>query len=347
VTAIPAPGADAASAALARRLRAAIAAVALFVLAVGGFIWSVSIGPEHIGVWTIAKGTFVQGHDTKQLIVHLIRLPRALLAVLAGAGLAVSGAVMQSLTRNPLGSPDILGVTSGAAVTVALTSVIVPSFGGIGTIFLSLAGGAFGAALVFAIARFGRGGLSPVRLALAGMTISLLFFALMQGILIVFSQNSELFFFWLVGGVTYARWSDIHDAWPFLTAGFALALALAHSLNILALGDDVARGLGQNVGRTRFLSVVCVVLLAGAAVGVAGPVAFLALIIPHIVRKLVGHNHLVVLPVCMIAGAALLLYADIVSRYLNTHVATPAGVVVAPIGSAVFIYLARREKLAG
>ena len=329
MTAVPAPSAGAAPAALARRLRALLAATTLLALAIGGFIWSVSIGPEHVGVWTIVKGTFAQGHDTKQLIVHLIRLPRALLAVLAGAGLAVAGAVMQSLTRNPLGSPDILGVNNGAAVTVALTSVIVPSLGGISTIFLSLAGGAVAAALVFGIARFGRGGMSPVRLALAGMTISLLAFALLQGILIIFSQNAELFFFWLVGGVTYARWTDIHDAYPWLVAGFVLAMLLARSLNVLALGDDVARGLGQNVGRTRFLSVVCVVMLAGAAVGVAGPVAFLGLIVPHIVRKLVG------------------LYADIVSRHLNSHVETPAGVVVAPIGALVFIYLARREKLAG
>ena len=347
MTAVPAPSAGAAPAALARRLRALLAATTLLALAIGGFIWSVSIGPEHVGVWTIVKGTFAQGHDTKQLIVHLIRLPRALLAVLAGAGLAVAGAVMQSLTRNPLGSPDILGVNNGAAVTVALTSVIVPSLGGISTIFLSLAGGAVAAALVFGIARFGRGGMSPVRLALAGMTISLLAFALLQGILIIFSQNAELFFFWLVGGVTYARWTDIHDAYPWLVAGFVLAMLLARSLNVLALGDDVARGLGQNVGRTRFLSVVCVVMLAGAAVGVAGPVAFLGLIVPHIVRKLVGHNHLVVVPLCMVAGAALLLYADIVSRHLNSHVETPAGVVVAPIGALVFIYLARREKLAG
>ncbi|HZT93002.1 MAG TPA: iron ABC transporter permease [Gaiellaceae bacterium] len=347
MTTVQLPGASAASAALARRLRAVATLGGLVALAAGGFVWSVSIGPEHIGLWTIVKGTFAQGHDTKQLIVHLIRLPRALLAVLAGGTLAVSGAVMQSLTRNPLGAPDVLGVTSGAAVTVAIASTIVPSLGGISTIFLSFAGASVASALVFGIARFGRGGLSPVRLALAGVTISLLLYALMQGILIAFTQNAELFFFWLVGGVTYAQWHDIHLAFPWMAAGLALAMLLARRLNVLALGDDVARGLGQNVSRTRLLSVVCVVLLAGAAVGVAGPVAFLALVVPNIVRRLVGHNHFVVLPACMVAGAALLLYADVASRYLNPHVETPAGVVVAPIGATVFVYLARREKLAG
>src|SRR3954467_12153624 len=271
MTAVSAPSAGAASAALARRLRALLALAGFTALAVGGFIWSVSIGAEHIPVWTIVKGTFAQGHDTKQLIVHLIRLPRALLAVLAGGSLAVSGAVMQSLTRNPLGSPDILGITNGAAATVALTSVIIPSVGGVSVIFLSLAGGSVAAMLVFGIARYGRGGISPVRLALAGMTIALLAFAIMQGILIVWSQNPQLFFFWLVGGVTDAQWQDIHIAYPFIVVGLVLAMLLARPLNILALGDDVARGLGQNVGRIRFLCVACSVLLAGGAVGVAGP----------------------------------------------------------------------------
>ncbi|HEY3922318.1 MAG TPA: iron ABC transporter permease [Gaiellaceae bacterium] len=347
MTAVPASGAGAASAALARRLRGPIAFVVFTALAIGGFIWSVSIGPEQIGFGALVRGTFAQGHNTQQLIVHLIRLPRALLAVLAGATLALSGAIMQSVTRNPLGAPDVLGVTSGSAVTVALATTIVPSLGGINQLFLSFGGGGIAALMVFGIARYGRGGLSPVRLALAGVTISLLLYAVMQGVLIAFTQNADLFFFWLVGGVTYARWADIHTAYPWMVAGIVLAMLLARPLNILALGDDVARGLGQNVGRIRFVSLVCVVLLAGAAVGVAGPVAFLALIVPNIVRRIVGQNHFAVLPVSAVAGAALLLYADILARHLTSHTEVPAGVVVAPIGATLFILLARREKIAG
>src|SRR5205823_12647390 len=137
---------------------------------------------------------------------------------------------------------------------------------------------------------------------------------------------------------------DIHDAYPWLVAGFVLAMLLARSLNVLALGDDVARGLGQNVGRTRFLSVVCVVMLAGAAVGVAGPVAFLGLIVPHIVRKLVGHNHPVVVPPCMVARAAPLLHADLLSRPPHSPLAPPAGVLLAPPRPPLFLYPARRRK---
>lgn len=225
--------------------------------------------------------------------------------------------------------------------------MIVPGLAGVDTIFLALAGGGLAAVLVFGIARLARGGVSPVRLTLAGITISLLAVALLQGILIVFSQDSELFFFWLVGGVTYANWHDVHTAYPWLLAGFVLAILLAKSLNGLALGDDVARGLGYHVGRARFLSGLCIVLLACAAVGVVGPIAFIGLIAPHIVKRATGsNNHFVVLPLSMMAGAALLLYADIAARHLDTHVEMPAGIVVAPLGALLFIYLARREKLA-
>jgi iron complex transport system permease protein len=169
----------------------------------------------------------------------------------------------------------------------------------------------------------------------------------LQGLLIAFSDDADHFFYWLVGGVTYAQWHQIHIGYPWMVAGLVLALLLARPLNLLALGDDIAKGLGQNVGRTRFLAIFCVVLLTGAAVGVAGPIAFIGLIVPHIVRKFVGHNHLVVLPLSMIVGAALVLYADILARHLNSHIEFPCGMVVAPIGAALFIYLARREKIAG
>ena len=348
MTAVPAPGAGAASAALARRIRAAIVFAAFTAVAIGGFVWSVSLGPEHIGFGTILKGTFVQGHSTAQLIVHIIRLPRALLAVLAGAALAASGAVMQSVTRNPLGAPEILGVTYGAAVTAALATTIVPSLAGVNTVWLSFAGGGTAAIIVYAIARYSRGGMSPARLALAGYTITLMLWGVLQGLLIAFTQDSDKFFFWLVGGVTTAEWSQVHVAYPWLAAGFVLALLLARPLNVLALGDDVAKGLGQNIARTRFLALLCVVLLTGAAVGVAGPIAFVGLIVPHIVRRLVGStNHFVVLPLSMIVGAALVLYADIAVRHVASHVALPCGILVAPIGSLLFIYLARREKIAG
>jgi iron complex transport system permease protein len=341
-----ATGGGAAAAAPRRHLRAAFWFVAMTTLFCVGFVWSVSIGTEPISLHDILRGMIDPAQtNVHQLVVHLIRLPRALLAGLVGATLAVAGVVMQSITRNPLGAPEILGVNAGAAVTVALASTIAPGIAGAGMIALAFAGGGAAAALVFGLAHFGRGGLSPVKLALAGVTISLLLFSLMQGILIVFSQDPSLFFFWLIGGVNYAEWGEIRTAAPWMAAGLVLALFLAARLNVLALGDDVARGLGQNVGMTRFIGALSVVLLAGGAVGVAGPVAFLGLITPHIVRKLVGHNHFVVLPVSIVLGAALFIYADIGSRYLSSGIETPSGVVTAIVGAPIFIYLARKEKV--
>lgn len=324
-------------------------AVLLAVLFCVGFVWSVSIGTEPIGLGDILHGIVLTSSSTDsvpQLVVHLIRLPRALLAAMVGGGLAVAGVVMQSITRNPLGAPDILGVSAGAAVAVALASTIWPGLAGYGLIVLSFGGAALAAALVFGLARFGRGGLSPVRLALAGVTISILLFSLMQGILIVFSQDPSLFFFWLVGGVNYAEWHEVRTAAPWMVLGFALAMLLAARLNVLALGDDVAKGLGQNVGLTRFVGSISVVLLAGAAVAVAGPVAFIGLIAPHIVRRLVGYNHFVVIPLSLLLGAAMFVYADIASRFLIEGGETPSGIVTALLGAPLFILLARREKVA-
>jgi iron complex transport system permease protein len=201
--------------------------------------------------------------------------------------------------------------------------------------------------LVFVLGSVSRGGLTPVTLALAGAAVSAMLAALTSAVILIDVQTLDAYRFWAVGSVAGRAAAVAGQVQWFLLVGALIGLASAPALNALALGDDVARGLGQNVGCVRFVSVVCVVLLAGAAVGVAGPVAFLGLIVPHIVRKLTAtQNHLVVLPVCMVAGAALLLYADIVSRHLNSHVETPAGVVVAPIGALAFIYLARREKVA-
>lgn len=317
----------------------------LVVLAVGGFVWSMSIGPQPIGLGTLVKATFVPNHSVPDLVVHLVRLPRALLAALAGAALAVAGLVMQAITRNPLGAPEVLGVNAGAAVVVALATTIVTGLAGFSIVLLSFAGATAAAGVVFGVTHLGRGGFSPVRLALTGSAVSILLYSVLQGVLSVFTSSPSTFFFWLIGGVTYANWSDIHIALPWMLAGFALALLLASRLNVLVLGDDVARGLGQNVGRTRFGGAVCVVLLAGAAVGVAGPIAFIGLLGPHLARGLVGQNHTILVPVSMLIGAAILLYADICTRYLNDRVETPAGLVTAFIGAPFVIYLARRARL--
>jgi iron complex transport system permease protein len=222
---------------------------------------------------------------------------------------------------------------------------VVPSLAGAPTILLAFGGAAAAGASVMVLAGSGRGRTSPVRLALAGVTASSLLISLTQ-VLIIFNENStDSVLFWLVGGVNYAGWNDLRNLLPWLVLGLVGAFAMARPLNLLSLGDDMARGLGQNVERTRLLGSLLVVVLCGAAVSVAGPVAFIGLIVPHIVRRLVGSSYVVLLPLCALGGAALVLYADLVSRYVKPPFEVPAGVVTALIGAPIFIYLARRQKV--
>jgi ABC-type Fe3+-siderophore transport system permease subunit len=318
--------------------------LALLILLAVGVAWALSIGSQHISLSRL-PGAIFKADQPDELILQSIRLPRVVLALCVGAALAVAGALMQAVAANPLAAPEIMGVNAGAVLVVVLAVTVFPSLSGAPTILLSFGGAAVAGVSVMLLAGSGRGRVSPVRLALAGVTASSLLISLTQ-VLIIFDENStDSVLFWLVGGVNFAAWQDIRNLLPWLVVGLAGAFAMARSLNLLALGDDMARGLGQNVERTRLLGSVLVILLCGAAVSVAGPVAFIGLIVPHIIRRLVGSSYAVLLPLCALGGALLVLYADIVSRYVKPPFEVPAGVVTALIGAPIFIYLARRQKV--
>jgi iron complex transport system permease protein len=318
--------------------------LALLVLLVVGVAWALSIGSQQISL-TRLPGAIFKADEPDELIIQSIRLPRVVLAFGVGAALAVAGALMQAVAANPLAAPEIMGVNAGAVLVVVLAVTIVPSLSGAPTILLSFGGAAAAGISVMLLAGSGRGRVSPVRLALAGVTASSLLISLTQ-VLIIFDENStDSVLFWLVGGVNFASWQDIRNLLPWLVLGLAGAFSMARSLNLLSLGDDMARGLGQNVERTRLLGSALVIVLCGAAVSVAGPVAFIGLIVPHIVRRMVGSSYVVLLPLCALGGAALVLYADIASRYVKPPFEVPAGVVTALIGAPIFIYLARRTKV--
>jgi iron complex transport system permease protein len=323
-----------------------IALLVIGAIGVVGFLWSLSIGPEHISIADRIRGTFAPDQSAPQLIVHLVRLPRALEAALVGGAFAIAGVIMQGITLNPLGAPEIMGVTAGAALMVTISVTVATSISGESVLGLSYIGAAIAAGFVFVFARLGRGGLSPMRLALAGVTVTAFLFAIMQGIFIIHVETASTLMFWLVGGVNFADWHNIHMVWPWLLGGSIVAMLMASPLNVLALGDDMAQGLGQNVGRVRFVGGVAVVVLAGAAVGIAGPVAFLGLIVPHIARALVGVNHFLVLPLSAVTGAALFVWADVGARYIGAADSqTPSGLVTALIGAPIFIYLARQQRM--
>lgn len=333
------------SAGAARHLAFVLTLTGSAVLLVAGLVWAVSIGSEDVAVRDIVGSVFAYDENSAQeAIVRLIRLPRAMLAAVVGACLGVAGVILQGLTRNALGAPEILGVNAGAAFAVGTTTAL---WRGIDfpVVWLGFLGASGAMTLVFLMAYFSRGGMNPVRLALAGVTVSVLLLSIMQGVLLLDIETAQTIYFWLVGGVNYGTWDDVRTIVPWLAIGTVLSFFLAGRLNLLALGEDVARGLGMNVARTRVMGAVAVIMLAGSAVGVAGPVTFIGLIVPHIVRRLVGVNHYRVLPVSAVLGAALFVYADIASRYVNAPFETPAGVVTGLVGAPVFIYLARRAKM--
>jgi iron complex transport system permease protein len=326
-------------------LRVLSVSVALVLLVCVGVVWSLSLGAEPISTGGILHGIF---HSTgiDDLIIRSLRLPRVVLALLIGAALCVAGAVMQAVAANPLAAPEIMGVNGGAVFVVVLGATVFPSLAGAPTLLLAFVGAGVAGFAVMMLAGAGRGRTSPVRLALAGVTMTSLLVALTQ-VLIIFNENStDGVLFWLVGGVNAANWSDVGSVLPWIAAGLVGAFALARSLNLLALGEDMARGLGQNVERTRVIGSILVIVLCAVSVSVAGPVAFIGLIIPHIMRRLVGSGYVVLLPLCAVGGAVLLLYADIASRFVNPPYEEPAGVVTALIGAPVFVYLARRQKAA-
>jgi ABC-type Fe3+-siderophore transport system permease subunit len=327
------------------KFRVLCVGVGLAVLLCAGMVWSLSLGAEPISAGGILHGIF-HSTGTDDLIIRSLRLPRVVLALLVGAALCVAGALMQAVAANPLAAPEIMGVNGGAVFVVVLGATVFPSLAGAPTLLLAFVGAGVAGFAVMMLAGAGRGRTSPVRLALAGVTMTSLLVALTQ-VLIIFNENStDGVLFWLVGGINTASWSDVSTVLPWIAAGLVGAYALARSLNLLALGEDMARGLGQNVERTRVFGSVLVIVLCAASVSVAGPVAFIGLIIPHIMRRLVGSSYVVLLPLCTLGGAALLLYADIASRFVNPPYEEPAGVVTALIGAPIFVYLARRQQVA-
>lgn len=329
----------------ANRLRVMVASVAALAILVAGMLWALSIGSQPIPVSTVL-GSLFSGDSPDEAIVQVVRLPRVVLASLVGANLAVAGALMQGVTANPLAAPDIMGVNSGAAVVVVLAITTVPALAGAPSVLLAFLGAGAAGIAVMMLAGMGGGRVSPVRLTLAGVTASTLLISLTQVLVIFHENNAQRVLFWLVGGVNFANWDSVQTVLPWTVLGLAAAMAMAKAMNLLALGEDMARGLGQNVERTRTAGAAIVIVLSGASVAVAGPIAFVGLIVPHIARRLVGAGYAVVLPLCMVLGAALTVLADIASRFVNPPYEVPSGVVSALIGAPIFIYLARRQKAA-
>jgi iron complex transport system permease protein len=275
------------------------------------------------------------------------RIPRTALGLLAGGALGVAGAAMQGVARNPLADPGIMGVNAGAALAV-VTGIYVFGVSSLtGYIWFAFIGAAAAAAVVYLIASLGRDGATPVKLALAGAALSAGLYSLMNVILVSSQDTLDRFRFWQVGGIAGREWSVVLPGLPFLVLGAAIVLATGRVLNSLALGDDMARGLGQRVGLVRGVTALGIVLLCGSATALAGPIGFVGLVIPHAVRFLTGPDYRCILPFSLVLAPALLLSADVIGRVVLLPGEVPAGIMTALVGAPVFVWLVRRGKGAG
>ncbi|SEA66369.1 FecCD family ABC transporter permease [Leifsonia sp. 21MFCrub1.1] len=327
-----------------RRLLAgfAVAAVLLAVVAVLSLM---------VGARTIAPADVVHAllhydrTDQDSLVVVDSRLPRTLLGLVAGVGLGLAGTVMQGLSRNPLADPGILGVNFGASLAVVVAIAVLGVTSPSGYLWFAFAGAALASALVYAVSSLGREGATPVKLALAGAAVSAALGSLITAVELTSRTSLDAMRFWQVGSLAGRGFGVLWQVLPTLTAGAILALGLGRLLNGLALGDDVARGLGQRVGVTRALCGVAIVLLCGSATAAVGPIAFLGLIVPHIARRVVGADYRWILAYSAVAAPALLLACDILGRVVAPPGELQVGVVLAFVGAPVFIALVRRRRL--
>ncbi len=326
--------------------RSVVVFVLLGLAAFAGVVANVGVGEYPIAPLDVIRALFgiESGDGNYDFIVNVLRLPRALVAVLVGAALAVSGAVLQGLTRNDLAAPDIIGVNAGAGLAAVTLIVAFPS---VSAVFLPPA--AFGGALVVAVLLYllaWRGSSSPTRLVLIGVGLSAVATALTT-FMITFGDIYQVSqaLVWLTGSVYGRSWELglLLQVLPYVSVGLLLAFALSRQITALTLGEDVATGLGQRTAWVKFFSVVAVVLLAGSAVAIAGPIGFVGLVVPHVARFFVGVDYRWILPYSALLGAVLLVSADIAARLVLRPQELPVGIMTALVGAPFFIYLARKR----
>lgn len=339
----PTGTATAALVARTRRTRALwlAAGVVLLVLVAAA---SVAIGSRTVAPPQVLEALAGQ-HEGLDHAAVTKRIPRTVLALVIGATLGVAGAVMQGVTRNPLADPGILGVNMGASLFVVAGIAWFGLFRAASTIWVAIVGAAVAAVVVYVIAARGRGGATPLKLALAGAAITAVCSSLITAISLPRGDIAATVRSWLIGGVGGASWESLRMVAPFLVVGLLLALASAGSLNSLALGDEMAAGLGERVVLARALAALSAVLLCGAATAAAGPIGFVGLVVPHACRMLAGPDHRWLIPLSAVAGAALLTVSDIVGRVVAPPTEVDVGIITALIGAPFFIHIVRQRKV--
>ena len=308
-------------------------------------VLSIVVGAKSVPLGDVWHGLFQNSGVGNDVVVHDVRVPRTLLGLLVGVALGLSGAVMQGLTRNPLAEPGLLGVNAGAglAVVVAIAVFGVGSLSGY--VWWAMVGAGLAAVLVHALAGLG-GGVTPLRLTLAGAAVTAGLASWSSGLLVSSRQSFDAFRFWQVGTIGGRGLDLVVTVLPFFAVGLVVVLLAVRQLNALALGDDLARGLGENVLLARATVALGVAVLCGASTALAGPIGFLGLVVPHVARFVVGPDHRRIIPVCLVAGPTLLLAADTLGRLVAQPSEVQAGIMTAVLGVPFFVLLVRRGRMA-
>lgn len=308
-------------------------------------IFSISLGAKSIAFTKVIDVLLGNDPDSLETAIILQRIPRTVFGILAGGALGISGALMQSITRNPIADPSILGVNTGASLFVVAGIAFFNITVAYQYIWLAIIGAGVTAVFVYSVASMGKDGATPLKLALSGSAVSIVLGSLVSTIMLPNNRVMEAFRFWQVGSIGSATWENIMLIIPFLIVGFIISMFISGYLNNLALGDEAATALGTNVVMTRTIGALSSVLLCGATTALAGPIGFVGLIIPHIIRLIFGSEMSKMLPLSFLGSAILMLVSDIIGRIISLPGETEVGIVTAVLGAPVFILAIRKGRV--
>ena len=308
-------------------------------------IFSISLGAKSIAFTKVIDVLLGNDPDSLEAAIILQRIPRTVFGILAGGALGISGALMQSITRNPIADPSILGVNTGASLFVVAGIAFFNITVAYQYIWLAIIGAGVTAVFVYGVASMGKDGATPLKLALSGSAVSIVLGSLVSTIMLPNNRVMEAFRFWQVGSIGSATWENIMLISPFLIVGFIISMFISGYLNNLALGDEAATALGTNVVMTRTIGALSSVLLCGATTALAGPIGFVGLIIPHIIRLIFGSEMSKMLPLSFLGSAVLMLVSDIIGRIISLPGETEVGIVTAVLGAPVFILAIRKGRV--
>ena len=308
-------------------------------------IFSISFGAKQIAFSKVIDVILGKDVDSLEATIIQQRIPRTVFGILAGGALGISGALMQSITRNPIADPSILGVNTGASLFVVAGIAFLNITAAYQYIWLAIIGAGLTAFFVYAVASIGKDGATPLKLALSGAAVSIVLGSLVSTIMLPDNRVLQAFRFWQIGSIGSATWDNISLISPFLIIGFIISMFISGYLNNLALGDEAATALGTNVVITRSVGALASVLLCGATTALAGPIGFVGLIIPHLVRLIYGSGMGKILPLSFLGSGILLLLSDVIGRIIGSPGETEVGIITAVLGAPVFIFAIRKGRV--